>query len=69
VTSSENPNERETVVLSCRVTKRFAELVKKYCSLDSHLNPADLIRDATREKIQKEAPALYAELLQEAKAA
>lgn len=63
-TRKENVVERETVVLSCRVTERFMALIRKYCNLDSHLNPADLLRDSIREKIMREAPQLYAELFQ-----
>ena len=65
-TPCKSAGERETVVLSCRVSKRFAKLVREYCSLDMHLNPADLFRDALREKIQKEAADLYQKLFQEA---
>jgi len=65
LTTKEDTPERETVVLSCRVTERFAQLVKKFCSLDSHLNAADLLRDSLREKIVKEAPKLYAEMFEQ----
>lgn len=65
LTTKEDIVERETVVLSCRVSERFAQLVKKFCSLDSHLNPADLLRDSLREKIAKEAPKLYAQMFEE----
>jgi hypothetical protein len=67
LTTKEDTVERETVVLSCRVSERFAQLVKKFCSLDSHLNPADLLRDSLREKIAKEAPKLYAQMFEEQK--
>jgi len=60
--------KERTKVLSCRVTERFADLVQKYCHLDAHINPADFIRDAIREKIKQDAPHLYAELFQEAPA-
>ena len=55
----------KTKVISCRVTERFAELIKKYCELDAHINPADFIRDAVREKIQRDAPELYRQLFKE----
>jgi hypothetical protein len=67
VTTNEDVVERETVVLSCRVSERFAQLVKKFCSLDSHLNPADLLRDSVREKIAKDAPKLYAKMFEQEK--
>ena len=63
--TNENGLIRETTVLSCRVSKRFADLVKEYCRLDMHLNPADLLRDAVREKIEKDAPDLYKKLFEE----
>jgi hypothetical protein len=64
MTTKEDIVERKTVVLSCRISERFMALIRKYCSLDSHLNPADLLRDSVREKIMREAPQLYAELFQ-----
>lgn len=67
MTTKEDMVERETVVLSCRVSERFAQLVKKFCSMDSHLNPADLLRDSVREKIAKEAPKMYAQMFDEQK--
>lgn len=53
-----------TKVVSCRVPERFAELIKKFCQLEAHVNPADFIRDAMREKIKRDAPHLYTELFQ-----
>ena len=58
--------EKNTKVIATRVTRRCAELIEKYCSQDAHLNPADLIRDAIREKIQREAPEFYQQLFKEA---
>ena len=60
-------SEHQTTVLSCRVSKRFADLVRQFCRLDMHLNPADLLRDSIREKIEREAPELYKQLFQEVK--
>jgi len=54
-----------TVVISCRVTRRFADLIKRFCELDAHVNQADLLRDSVREKIQREAPELYRQLFEE----
>lgn len=64
-TTCQNAGKRETVVLACRVSKKFAKLVKEYCSLDMHLNPADLFRDAIREKLQRDASELYQRLFEE----
>jgi hypothetical protein len=54
--------KEKTKVVSTRVTQRFADLIEKYCRQDAHVNSADLIRDALREKIQHDAPELYAQL-------
>jgi Arc/MetJ-type ribon-helix-helix transcriptional regulator len=59
-------NQEKTRVVSCRVTERFAKLIEKYCQCDAHVNPADFVRDALREKMQKDAPELYRQLFQEA---
>jgi len=39
--------------------------MQKYVERDAHLNESDFIRDAIREKIQKEAPDLYKQLFKE----
>jgi hypothetical protein len=57
--------KEETRVIATRVTLRFAQLLEQYCSQDAHVNLADLIRDAIREKIQREAPELYTKLFSE----
>ncbi|MEM2385487.1 MAG: hypothetical protein QXO67_00750 [Candidatus Bathyarchaeia archaeon] len=63
----ERGEKTKTKVIATRVTKRFADLLQEYCQHDAHVNLADLIRDAIREKIQKDAPELYAKLFQEDK--
>lgn len=54
----------DTKVVSTRVTLRLAKLIDKICK-NAHLNPADFIRDAIRDKLQREAPDLYHKFLQE----
>jgi len=44
----------KTVVVSCRVSGKFADLIKKHCENDMHVNVADFVRDAIREKLEKE---------------
>jgi hypothetical protein len=55
----------KTKVVATRVTKKTAELIAEFCKRDTHVNPADFIRDAIRDKLQREAPELY-RLFQEA---
>ena len=38
------------------------ELVKVFVEKDTHLNEAEFVRDAMRQKIQRDAPELYAQL-------
>lgn len=55
---------RTTKTVSTRVTKPLAKLIEKYLELNTHVTPADFIRDAIREKIRREAPDLYRQLFQ-----
>ena len=59
--------KNKTKVIGTRVTMHLAKLIEEYCHRDCHVNPADFIRDAIREKIQWEAPELYAKLFKETK--
>ena len=57
--------KNETKVVSTRVTLQLAELIEEFCRRDAHINAADFIRDAIRDKLQTEAPELYQKFLQE----
>jgi len=61
----ENMMEKD-VRISARVPRTLKELMRQFVALDVHINESDLIRDAIREKIQREAPELYKQLFQEA---
>jgi len=50
------------VVVSTRITEPFAKIIEEYMRRDAHVSPADLLRDALREKIRNEAPDLYEKL-------
>ena len=58
--------EKRDAYIGVRVPKRLKELIQKVVQLDAHLNEADFVRDAIREKIQREAPELYKQLFKEA---
>jgi len=45
-----------------RVPRTLKELIQKVVERDTHLNEADFVRDAIREKIQRDAPDLYKQL-------
>ena len=55
----------ETVVVATRIPKPFAKIIKEYMLRDAYVSLADLLRDALREKIRRDAPQLYGELLEE----
>lgn len=55
----------KTKVVATRVTDPLAKLIERYLKMDAHVSPADFIRDAIREKIQRDAPHLYQELFQQ----
>lgn len=52
--------------INARIPYTLKKLMERFVTLDSHINESDLIRDAIREKIQREAPELYAQLFKEA---
>jgi len=52
-------------IIATRVTKPFAEVIENFVEMDSHLNVAEFMRDAMREKIQREAPELYKTMFKE----
>ena len=54
----------KTKVVATRVTWKTAELIDEFCKRDAHVNTADFIRDAIRDKLWREAPELYHRLLQ-----
>ena len=54
----------KSVVITTRVTEPFAKIIEEYMQRDAHVSPADLFRDALREKIKKDAPDLIVKLHQ-----
>lgn len=58
----------ETQVLSVRVTKSMAKIIRRYLQIDTHVSKSDFVRDAVREKIKRDAPQLYASLFKQKEA-
>lgn len=50
------------VVVSTRITQPFAKILEEYMLRNAHASPADLLRDALREKIKNDTPDLYQKL-------
>ncbi|MCS7124805.1 MAG: ribbon-helix-helix domain-containing protein [Candidatus Bathyarchaeota archaeon] len=55
----------QDVRISARIPSSLKQLMEAFIARDAHLNKSDLIRDAIREKIQREAPELYKRLFLE----
>jgi len=58
---------KKSVIIAFRAPITLKDLVKKYISLDAHMNESDFYRDAAREKIQRDAPELYRKLFEKEK--
>jgi Arc/MetJ-type ribon-helix-helix transcriptional regulator len=50
------------ITISARAPEHFVEVLAKFMQRGSYVSPSDLIRDALREKIRREAPDLYEKL-------
>ena len=59
--------KKDLVNLNVRIPTTLKELIDKYIQCDMHTNASEFTRDALREKIQREAPELYARLFKETK--
>ena len=54
--------KQKDAFIAVRVPKTLKELIREIISIDTHLNEADFVRDAIREKIWRDAPELYKQL-------
>lgn len=55
----------EMPIISARVSEAFKKMIQKYIEMDTHVTESDLVRDAVREKIEKNAPFLLEEMIAE----
>lgn len=55
---------KNEVRINARVPRNLKDLMQQFTARDTHMNESDLVRDAIREKIQKDAPDLYRRLLE-----
>jgi len=56
---------KKEAAISARIPYTLKTLMQKFVALDTHINESDFIRDAIREKIQREAPGLYGDIFKE----
>jgi hypothetical protein len=59
-----NLTKQKTKVIATRVTERYARALEEYACKDAYINCADLLRDALREKLQRDAPGLCKTILE-----
>ena len=50
---------KKTKTVATRVTSPLLRLIEEYLRRDAHMNTADFIRDAIREKLKRDVPELY----------
>ena len=59
-------SEKEDLdIIAAKVPRKFKAVIVKFLDMDSHVTMSDLIRDALREKIRREAPRLLEEMMKE----
>ncbi len=51
------------VYLSLRIPGKLRDILEAQVSRDTHMNESEFVRDAIREKLQREAPDLYEKLV------
>lgn len=56
--------KQKTKVIATRVTQQYAQLIEEFSRKDAYLNCADLVRDALREKLARDAPELCKQLVE-----
>ena len=55
---------KNEVRINARIPRNLKDLMQQFIARDTHINESDLVRDAIREKIQREAPDLYRRLFE-----
>jgi len=56
--------KQQNAVIAARIPQTLKQLVVKFIERDTHINESDFLRDAVREKIQRDAPDLFKQLFQ-----
>ncbi len=51
------------VFVTARVPLKLREILRAHVSRDTHMNESEFVREAVREKLQREAPDLYEKLV------
>jgi len=54
--------KQKDAVIAARIPKTLKDLILRIIQIDAHINESDFVRDALREKVQRDAPELYRQL-------
>jgi len=49
---------REYTIITTKITKRMREVIEEYIKRNLHVTISDFVRDAIREKLERDAPHL-----------
>lgn len=56
--------KKETAFIGVKIPKTLRELIEKYVLVATYQNFSEFVRDAIRQKIQRDAPELYKQVFQ-----
>jgi len=58
---------KEMTNINVAIPQTMKDLIEQFVSMDTHMNLSEFVRDAIRQKLEKDAPHLYKELFREDK--
>ena len=56
---------KELTTICVMLPTTMRELIEQFVSMDTHTNLSEFVRDAIRQKLQKDAPHLYNQIFKE----
>lgn len=56
---------KEMTNINVSIPQTMKDLIEQFVSMDTHLNLSEFVRDAIRQKLNKDAPHLYNQLFVE----
>ena len=55
---------KEITNINVSIPQRMKDLIEEFVSMDTHMNLSEFVRDAIRQKLQRDAPHLYKQLFE-----
>jgi Arc/MetJ-type ribon-helix-helix transcriptional regulator len=56
--------KKELININVAIPQTMKNLIETFVSMDTHINFSDFVRDAIRQKLQRDAPHLYKQLFE-----